>query len=70
MRRYRVDSDALRAVGYDLETRMLEIEFTSGSVWDYADVPPEEALGLLEADSKGRYFGARIRNAYFARRAA
>lgn len=70
MRRYGVRSSAIRAVGYDGATRTLEVEFRSGSVYDYEDVPPEEVLGLLEADSLGRYFGTRIRPGYRARRAA
>jgi hypothetical protein len=70
VRRQRVQSSALRAVGYDIDSRTLEIEFRSGSVYDYLDVPPEEALGLLQSASLGRYFGRRIRGSYPARRAA
>jgi hypothetical protein len=70
VRRYRVLSSAIRAVGYDEGTRTLEVEFRSGSVYDYDDVPPEEALGLLRSDSLGRYFATRIRPHHAARRAA
>lgn len=70
MRRYPVRSSALRTVGYDFGTSTLEVEFASGGVYDYEGVPPEEALGLLEAESLGSYFAARIRPAYPARRAA
>ena len=70
MRRYPVLSSAIRAVGYDQGTHTLEVEFRSGSVYDYEDVPPEEVLGLLESDSLGRYFATTIRPNHAARRAA
>jgi hypothetical protein len=70
MRRYPVRSSALRAVGYDVRTSTLEVEFASGGVYDYEGVPPEEALQLLESESLGRYLAERIRGTYPARRAA
>ena len=70
MRRYPVRSSALRTVGYDFASSTLEVEFTGGGVYDYAGVPPEAALELLEADSLGTWFTEHIRNAYPARRAA
>ena len=70
MRRYRVDSSAIRGVGYDEASRTLELEFVTGAVYDYDGVPPEEVLGLLEADSRGRYFDDHIRGPYPYRRVA
>ena len=70
MRRYRVLSEAIKAVGYDEETATLEVEFRSGSVYDYADVAPEEVLDLLQSDSPGRWFGANIRRRHASRRVA
>lgn len=70
MRRYRIDSTAIRAVGYDGSSRTLELEFPSGAVYDYLDVPPEEVLGLLESDSIGRYFDEHIRGPYPYQRVA
>jgi len=43
-------------VGYDQEQRVLEIEFTSGAVYQYSGVPPEVHRGLIAAESHGRYF--------------
>ena len=43
-------------VGYDLETRTLEIGFNSGTVYQYFDVEPEAFDALMSASSKGRYF--------------
>ncbi len=44
-----VHSSALRSVGNDQEQRVLEIEFTSGAVYQYFDVPPEVYRGLMAA---------------------
>ncbi len=58
-----VRSSALRSVGYDLEQRVLEIEFTNGVVYQYSDVPPEVYRGLMAAESHGRYFHQHVRDA-------
>lgn len=70
MRRYGVLSSAISAVGYDEDSRTLEVEFRSGSVYDYDDVSPEEVLRLLESDSVGRWFSAHIRQNHASRRVA
>jgi KTSC domain len=64
MRRKSVSSSSVTSVGYDSETRTLEIEFNSGSVYEYNEVPPEIYQGLMEAPSKGRYFANEIRGQY------
>ena len=61
MRRYPVESSSIRSVGYDLTRQVLQVEFTGGGLYDYLDVPPEEALALLESDSPGRYLNRTIR---------
>jgi KTSC domain len=61
MLRHEVHSSELRSVGYDVSVSLLEVEFHSGEVYQYFDVPAELVLELLEADSLGRYFNARIR---------
>jgi hypothetical protein len=59
-----VESSMIHAVGYDPEERILEIVFNTGRTYQYFDVPPEEYEGLLNAESKGRYFLANIRDVY------
>jgi hypothetical protein len=61
MLRHEVHSSELRSVGYDEAISLLEVEFRSGEVYQYFDVPAELVLELLEADSLGRYFNASIR---------
>jgi len=56
MKRTPVQSRSLRALGYDPEQRVLEVEFRSGALYRYEQVPPAVVQALLEADSLGRYF--------------
>ena len=66
MERKPLQSRAIASAGYDAETRTLELEFTSGRVYQYADVPPGTYEWLLRAPSKGGYFARMIndRHAY------
>lgn len=64
MRRRSVSSSSVASVGYDPKTQTLELEFHSGSVYEYSEVPPEVFQGLMEAPSKGRYFANEIRGQY------
>ena len=68
MIRTSVTSTDLCSIGYDPVTRTLEIEFVSGGIYQYSDVPPEVLEELLGADSPGRYFHARVRTCYPTRR--
>jgi hypothetical protein len=70
MKRYRIGSKAIRALGYDEASRTLELEFISGAIYDYDGVPPEEVLAMLEATSRGKYFDDHIRGPYPYRRIA
>jgi KTSC domain len=54
----------LRSVGYDPRQRILELEFTSGAVYQYLDVPATVHWALMTAESKGRYFNHEIRDDY------
>ncbi|MER6396928.1 MULTISPECIES: KTSC domain-containing protein [unclassified Kitasatospora] len=68
MERLAVDSSALRSVGYDAARRVLELEFTGGSVYRYDAVPGRVHRELMAAESHGRYFARRIRGRYAYRR--
>lgn len=59
-----VVSTVLRSVGYDAQTHTLEIEFDSGHVYQYTDVPPNVHWELMHAESHGKYFDANIRDEY------
>jgi hypothetical protein len=59
MHRTAVDSETLASVGYEDGT--LEIEFTSGKIYRYFDVPAGTHARLMSAESLGGYFNANIR---------
>lgn len=62
MERVPVESEALRSVGYDPAQRVLEVEFSSGEVYRYFNVPEKEYVALMQADSFGMYFIEHVRN--------
>ncbi|AZP49947.1 TPA: KTSC domain-containing protein [Yersinia enterocolitica] len=64
MERTPVTSTDICAIGYDADTQTLEIEFNTGSVYDYSDVPQGEYDAFIGSDSKGKYFHANIKNRY------
>jgi hypothetical protein len=63
-----VVSSMMRSAGYDDDHAVLEIEFVTGHVYRYHAVPRRDWLGLMDAESKGRYFDACIRDKYPMRR--
>ena len=64
MQRTPVSSTALQSVGYDPAGLLLEIEFTTGKVYQYRGVPPATYAGLMGANSQGTYLNARIKGHY------
>ena len=64
MRRIPVSSSNLASVGYEAQRGILEVEFHSGSVYQYHGVPEQVYRGLMCASSHGSYFSAYIRNSY------
>jgi hypothetical protein len=64
MKRVRVDSSVIASVGYDRKKEILELEFVSGAIYQYFEVPEEEHRWLMEADSKGRYVNRHIKDNY------
>lgn len=67
MVRQPVSSSLVKSVGYDAEDMTLEIEFTSGKVYQYFDVPEESYSELIKASSVGSYFIAHIKGAFLYR---
>lgn len=64
MQREPVESTTVRSMGYESESRILEIEFQSEAVYQYLDVPEAVYKELRKAESKGKYFNGEIRDAY------
>jgi hypothetical protein len=59
-----VISSMMQSAGYDDAHAVLEIEFVTGTIYRYHAVPHRIWRELLEAESKGRYFDACIRDKY------
>ena len=64
MNRTQVTSSLVRSVGYDGASLTLEIEFNSGSVYQYYNVPSSIHTGLMNAGSKGGYIWDHIRDRF------
>lgn len=64
MQRIRVSSSNLASVGYDPSTSTLEIEFNSGGIYQYYNVPANIYQGLMSASSHGQYFHRHIKDVY------
>lgn len=55
-------SSQIVACGYDIAQRVLAIQFKTGTVYHYRDVPPETVEAFEAAKSKGKFFGSQIRD--------
>jgi hypothetical protein len=64
MQRNPVSSSNLASVGYDASNHTLEIEFNSGRIYQYFDVPEHIHQELISAGSIGSYFSQSIRNSF------
>ncbi len=62
MEREYVDSSMIRSFGFENST--LEIEFKSGAVWQYFDVPESVYYEMKAANSCGKFFLANIKGQY------
>jgi hypothetical protein len=65
MMRKAVRSSTIASVGYDVEGRLLEVEFHSGDVYQYQAVPPNVYDALMRAASVGKTFDALVKRARY-----
>jgi KTSC domain len=68
MDRQPVQSCNLKSVGYDNNLKNLEIEFHSGLIYQYQNVPSHIFASLLSAPSTGTFFTDKIKNRYRSKR--
>ena len=61
VRRQYVSSSNIASIGYDPDNQVLEIEFLSGAVYQYYDVPQSVYDGLMAADSHGKFLDVYIK---------
>ncbi len=64
MERYSVASSNISSIGYDAGTDTLEVEFLSGAIYQYYNIPQNMYDQLMQAGSKGRFLNTYIKNAY------
>ena len=64
MERVALTSRALQSAGYDSATQVLEVEFRSGRIYQYDDVPRSVFEWLLKTPNKGAYVARMVTNRY------
>jgi len=55
MKRTHVTSETIRSIGYNEATQTLEVQFIDGDVYQYYNVPPDEADTFLHRPVEGSY---------------
>ncbi|MDB9313208.1 KTSC domain-containing protein [Spirulina sp. CS-785/01] len=65
---YPANSSCTNALAYDPQEKLLEIEFTNGSVYQYEGVEPETWNRFRQAKSPGRFYNRAIKGSYEGRR--
>jgi KTSC domain len=61
---HQLQSSLLTSVAYHATAGLLDVVLTNGYRYRYLGVPPQVYVGLLRADSKGRFFNAQIKNTF------
>ncbi len=64
MNRQSVSSSYISSIGYDPESKTLEIEFHSRGVFQYFNVTESIYSALMSASSHGSYFHRYIKDPY------
>lgn len=64
MYRTPVNSSNIRSIGYDPQMATLEVEFTSGDVYQYFNVPENLYRQFLDTSSHGQFLNDHIRYNY------
>ena len=64
MPRKPIRSSNIASIGYDAASYTLEVEFRSGSVYQYYSVPKSVYMGLMNASSHGTYLAHYVKGVY------
>lgn len=64
MNREPVSSSSVTSIGYDPESSTLEVEFSSGSVYQYFDVPEQYYRELMSGGSIGKVLNSIIKGQF------
>ena len=61
-------SSKLRAAGYDERSRVMEIEFVNGDIYEYKSVSPELYRQLMASPSPNSFFEDKIEESFSGKR--
>jgi hypothetical protein len=61
-----VNSSELASIGYDPVSQVLEVEFATGGVYQYREVPAGVHSALMNAASHGKYFNQYVKKGGYA----
>jgi uncharacterized protein len=64
MYRQSINSSNIQSIGYDINSAVLEVEFKSGDVYQYFNVPDSLYQRFLHASSYGQFLNDYIRYNY------
>ncbi|MFD3231627.1 KTSC domain-containing protein [Rahnella sp. WP5] len=68
MNRQSVNSSRVKSIGYDKQSKVLEIEFFELGIYQYIDVPLRIYETFLTVKSKGRFFDGVIKDKYLCKK--
>ena len=64
MNRQKVNSTMFTSVGYDEKSQTLELEFSSGKIYQHSNVPIRVYTEFMNAPSLGKYYNQWIKGKY------
>ena len=64
MKKIKIDSSTIDNISYDINKRLLVVEFIRGAVYQYRCVDYIDVLGILFSDSSGSYFMKHVAKNY------
>lgn len=64
IKRSPVNSSNIVSVGYDEKSKTLDVEFYSGTMYRYTDVPPIIHERMVSTDSVGSFFARFVKKAF------
>jgi hypothetical protein len=64
VQRISVSSSNIASIGYDASSQVLEVQFHSGSIYQYSDVPLSVHRALMMASSLGSYLNQHVKGRF------
>lgn len=58
----------VKSIGYDKQSKVLEIEFRSGGVYRYFGVKPEDVAAMTDSKSLGKFIASNVKGKYESRK--